>query len=449
MIKGTFKLPSSCLMALAFGLLAVWNLRAQEFVRSVPSHAGMSDAERRGLYTTEELSGDPSSAGASEPAGTLSTEETDRLVEQYRRQAGTLGPSRLFSASRVGFHFGVGVAYDDNIRTSTADHKEADEITTLTGGVNVSLGDFTARENSFLLFDYTLSENIFATHGDEDALDQSGLLDARYRWQRFSTEFVSRFQAAHDPTADTAERERRYLYDESLAFQYRYGDKTLLTSRPSYDRDDAAQGDSNQQYAWENSVDYQAFDKLKLGVGLVVGRLEADGGLGETFEQPLARLEWAVSGKVSLLAQAGVDVRERGSHADDLTTPVFALEGRWTPYDGTTVSLSGFRRVDASVSISGEDFINSTVQLDLRQRFLRRFFLLVNSGYTHSDYENVTGGDLPPRTDDYYFARAGVTYEAEKYFDVGLFYQREQNSSTNAIYSFASNRVYLRSNFVY
>ena len=55
-----------------------------------------------------------------------------------------------------------------------------------------------------------------------------------------SVELTSGFRAVHDPVSDTAERERRYVFEESLAFQYRYGDKTFLQSRLSYDRSDPA-----------------------------------------------------------------------------------------------------------------------------------------------------------------------------------------------------------------
>ena len=200
---------------------------------------------------------------------------------------------------------------------------------------------------------------------------------------------------------------------------------------------------------WGLSADYQVFDKIKLGVGLGVGHLEADGGLEETYEQLLARLEYQVTGKVSVIAEAGVDVRERGSYAGDEATPIFALQGRWTPYDGTTLTFEGYRRVNASESITGEDFTESDVQFELRQRFLRHYYALADAGYQHSDYEDVTASTLPARADNYYFFRLGADYEAAKYFDVGLFYQREQNDSTRSSYSYASNRVYLQSHFIY
>ena len=143
-------------VAFALGCLAAHVSRGQEFVRVVPPQAGMTDAQRRGLYTTDELQGGPPPDAAADVDGTLSPEETDRLIAQYQREAGTLGPRKIFSAARVGFHLGLGVAYDDNIRTTRdPGDDQGDEITTISGGVTVGLGDYIARQNSFLSFDYT------------------------------------------------------------------------------------------------------------------------------------------------------------------------------------------------------------------------------------------------------------------------------------------------------
>ena len=437
-------------MALAIVCLAARLASGQEFVRVAPNLVGMTEAQRRGLYTNTDLGGEtPADTLPTDVSGLPSPEEADQLIDRYRREAGTLGPSKLFSAAKLGLRVGIGVAYDDNIRSATGSRKEGDEITTFTGRASVSLGDYVDRQTNYLVLDYALAENVFATHGDEDALDQDGLFDVRYHWNRLAAEFMSQFQETHDPTSDTAERESRYLYDEALTFQYRYGDKTTLGARLSYDREDVSFGDSNQQYALEGSADYQVFDKIELGLGAVLGRLETDSGLHETYEQLLARLQYQLTGKVSLSMQVGIDVRERGAYAGDGVTPVFALEGRWTPYEGTTVTVAGARHVNASESITGEDFTSSTIQVNFRQRFLRQFYFIASAGYTHSDYDDVARSSTPPRTDDYYFLQVGADYEAQKYFDVGLFYQRQQNDSTLSIYSYASNRVYLQTHFIF
>ena len=275
------------------------------------------------------------------------------------------------------------------------------------------------------------------------------MLDGQYRWDRLSVELISRFQVLHDAAYDFIERERRYVYDDSLRFAYQYSEKTDLLSRFNYDRDDPSVGASNQQYSWENAFDYQVLAKLKLGAGFVVGQLEAQGSSAETFEEPLARLEYQLSDKVWVMAKAGIDIRERGSYAGDKVTPIFTLEGLWTPDPDTTLSLTGYRQIDASETLIGQDFTETTVKLGFRKRFLKRYFLITDLRYTYADYENVATTTLPERSDNFFVARVGCEYQAAKFLDFSVFYRRQQDKSTWATYSYASNRVYFESKIIF
>ena len=423
--------------------------RAQEFVRTAPPLTRGNPIPPPGVSSTDDLDTVTPAAKPSTAPDALSAEDTNRMVEQYRQEAGPLGPSRLFSVAKWGFFAGVGVAYDDNIRITSGPSKEADEITTLSGGLSLSLGDYLKRQAGFLLFKYALTENLFAVHSSENSLDQDGSLDARYDWDRFSVELMSGFREVHDPVSDVAQRERRYDFDEALTLRYHYGDKTTFLSRFSFDRSDPQFEAANQQYSWENAADYQVMDKVKLGVGAVIGRLQVEGQRGETFGQPLVRFAYEVTDKIYVLAQGGADIRNRGTIAGQMVTPVFAVEGRWTPDDDTTVSVNGFRRVDASESITGDDFVNSTIEIYGRRQFLHRYYALASAGYTHGDYEQVTLNNQPSREDNYFSVRVGLGFQAAKYLDFGLFYLHRRNDSSLGAYSYTSNRVYLQSNLVF
>ena len=424
---------------------------AQDFVAHVPLPPATTGIGRDGVYTQEEVESDPLPSNGPDSVETLSPEETARRIEQYRREAGKLGPNQWFSAIKFDFGLGLAVAYDDNIRVTNNSNKEGDEVTTISGRIIASLGDYVERQDNFVFLDYSLRENLFATHSEQDALDQNGVFDARYHWDRLSLELSSRVVVEHDATSDVTVRESNAFYDEALVLRYRYSDKTTLVSAVRVSLENSEFGQDNQQYTLNEAIDYQVYDRTSLGFGVLVGRLNSGDGLRETFESPVARATYHVADKVSLSAQAGVDIRERGSYAGTSTTPVFLLEGEWTPYEGTTLLLNGVRRVDASESLGGEDFTTTNVTLTLEQRFLRHYFVLASFDYSHDDYAVVTGAgsNAPGRADDYYFFRIGLSYKALKYFDCGIFYRRQENDSSQGIYSYASNRVYLQLNFLY
>ena len=424
---------------------------AQDFVAHVPLHPATTDAGLDGVYTEEEVQGDPVPNNDANPAENLSPEETARRIAQYRREAGKLGPNQWFSAIKFDFGVGLAVAYDDNIRATNNSGKQGDEITTISGRIIASLGDYVERQKSFVFLDYSLVENLFFVHGSQDALDQNGLFDACYRWDRLSMEASSRYVVEHDATSDITVRQSSEIYNEALVLRYRYSDKTTLVSEAHADLDDSEFGQDSQQYSVNEAVDYQVRDRTSIGFGVQAGRLNSGDGLRETFESPTARATYRAADKLLLSAQFGVDIRERGSYAGNGATPVFQLEANWTPFEGTTLLVSGYRRVEASESLGGEDFTATDISLNFQQRFLQHYFLLASLDYSHDDYTVVTGAatELPARADDYYSFRVGIGYKALKYLDYGLYYRRLENDSNFGIFSYASNRVYLQVNFLY
>ena len=424
---------------------------AQVFVARTPADPTSVNVNRNGVYTEEELQGESLANNGRESTEALSPQETARRIEQYRREAGALGPYQWFSSVKFDLGFGLAVAYDDNIRITTNRDKQSDEITTISGRFVASLGDYVKRQDSFLFVDYSIWGNIFAIHGDQDSVDHKGLLDARYRWDRLSLETNAGFAVLHDASSDLNARQSNVIYSESFVLRYRYSDKTTLIGEAKVNLEDSEFGPDNQEYTVNQTIEYRLSDRVRIGFGVLIGRLNSGDGLRETFESPLVRVGYLLADKVSLSAQFGVDIRERGSAAGTGATPVFGLTSEWTPYDGTTLTLNGFRRVEASQSLVGEDFTTTNVSLTFRQRFLRHYYALTSLDYSHDDYAVATGSGtgVPGRADDYYFFRVGLGYQASNYLDCGFFYRRQENNSNLGIYSYASDRVYFQLNFLY
>ena len=441
----------SGLWAGLLGCLLASTAPAQVFVSHLPAPSAASDNSRNGVYTEEELQANPRPTNESDLGEALSPEETARRIEEYRREAGPVGPNRWFSSVRLDLGASLAVAYDDNIRVTNNRSKEGDEITTIGGRVVASLGDYVERQGSFVFVDYSLWGNLFAKYGDQDSLDQNGTLDALYRQDRLSLESVSRVVIDHDATSDVTARQSNEDYDETLALRYHYSDKTTLNTIVRVNLNNSEFGQDNQQYTINEAIDYQFSDRTSLGFGLLFGRLNSGDGLHENFESPTVRATYRVAEKISVSGALGVDIRERGAPEGTGATPVFVLESQWTPYEGTSLFLSGFRRVDASESLGGEDFTSTNLALSLEKRVFEHYSVVDSVDYSHNDYTVVNGRGInaPARTDDYYFFRIGLTYKALKYFEYGLYYRRQENDSNLGIYTYASNRVSLQCAFLY
>lgn len=381
--------------------------------------------------------------------GVIDDEEGERLIQEYRRQAGTVGPRKLFSDYKVDPHLSVGVAYDDNILASSGGRKLSDAITTLAGGVTVSLGDYKARSDSFLVLNYTATGEIFAVHGEENAVDHDASLIARYRPHQLMVQLTSTYQLTHDATADIGERVAQQLYGEGLLFRYFRNDYTTLEAEADYSYYDYADRAQTGQVWGGVATDYLLASKVSLGAGVVAGHLEASGGLEETFQQLQARLGYNVTNQVTLSLRAGLEIRERGAGAGLAFDPVFSLSGTWTPFSGTTVTLEGHRHTEASAAVAGDDFVSTGISLGVRQHLVQRFYAALDAGYENADYENITNTGSTARNDDYYTLRVSVGYDFVEWVKVEAFYVFRDDRSNQSTYTFTSNRLGVQANLVY
>lgn len=365
--------------------------------------------------------------------------QDDRLIDSYTREAGQLGPRRFFSSPKVVLHATVGEAYDDNILVSAGREKEADSVTTLGGGVVVTVGDAPEKKGSYALGEYHATATLFGMHSEEDAVDQSALADVQYRWDKLAGRVTGSFQSLHETSPDLGQRTQRNVYNGAADLKYNLGAYTRIEGELRYDYSDYDGPIDTQNVSAAVGADYLFFDKLRLGGGLVYGHTEASGGVDDNYEQLEARIEYEVTGEIKVSSRIGLEVRERDG--GDETNPVFALEGEWTPFDGTALHLSGFRRVTASASLAGDDILETGLHFSIRQRLVSRFYVLFDAEYTHAQYQRATDSALAgSREDDYYFLRGAVGYDFVDWCKAQVFCQRRQDDSTRDQFSFDSTR---------
>ena len=383
-------------------------------------------------------------SGEQEPLPVADRDEmssAEHLARKYVEEAGPIGPRKLFSNTKFEAYVEVGVTHDDNILPSTTSPKEDDVITSLVGGVRLSLGDFADRVNTFLIVSYAGTGEIFAKHGEENSYDQDALLDIFYHAHELAVGSQSIFQERHDATADLGERVERLIYGEDVAVRYHRNDLTTLSSVLHYEYDDYDTQTNTSNLTVGVALDHVLAPKLELGVGAVFGRLTASGGLEQYSEQAQLRLGYHIREKEAVTASVGLEYREHVGQAGDTITPVFAITANWAPFLDSVVTLEGHRETDASGSILGEDFVDTGVGLGLRQTLFRRAHVQFDAGYQNADYENVTGKGSLPRSDNYFTLRGTVGYDFTKSLLLSAFYEHRQDLSTRSNFSFTTNRA--------
>ena len=104
----------------------------------------------------------------------------------------------------------------------------------------------------------------------------------------------------------------------------------------------------------------------------------------QIYQQIRARATYNATGKVSFEGSAGVQFRQFDS--ENKTFFVFSLAANYQPFDGTEITLRGYRNIVGSAALEGQDFIATGIELAFNQRFFQRFNLTVATGYENDEY---------------------------------------------------------------
>jgi hypothetical protein len=87
------------------------------------------------------------------------------------------------------------------------------------------------------------------------------------------------------------------------------------------------------------------------------------------------------------------------------------------------------------------------ITLGIQQRLFQRIFLSVNAGYENSDYFSTLINRGGRREDDYFFVQPSIAVSVTRFWTIGAYYLRRENSSSFNTFDFNDNQVGIRSTF--
>ncbi len=374
----------------------------------------------------------------------------DFVAADTREQAAT--------QRRLRYRLGVTVrtVYDDNINISSFD-RQSDVYTTIEPTIDLGLGD---AENNFLALTYSPSGFFFASHSENNAIQQSISLNAQYRFPRVTLALGEEIQIL-DGTGlnaasgtgtdftrtnlDVAGRTKLNTYSTRLDANYSLTGKTFLTAGLNYSVSDYATLISSSVVSGNVYLNYTYSPKLSIGVGFSAGYNSVDSPSNDqTFEQINFRASYELTGKVSASFSAGFEFRQIANGGSENGSPVFDGTLFYQPFDGTSLSLTLSRRTQNSATLAGQDFHSTSATLSARQRFLQRLYLGLSVGYENSSYFTTTSGFDSNRSDDYFFMQASLDLDITTFWTVGLYYFYRESDSSFDLFSFYDNQIGLR-----
>ena len=336
------------------------------------------------------------------------------------------------------FRSRLGIAYDDNIFISNT-NRVGDTILTITGAVSLVVGDWRSRSDNFLVADYEASGIFYFENPDQDSFNQVASLIGQYRIQRLTMQLRSQYMYLTGAVRDVGDLAARSLINDSLRLVYDVSEKTALTAEGFADLALYQKFFNSYEYGAKAGAEYQILQKIRIGPQAVIGFLNVTDSPFQVYEQIRARATYNATGKISFEGSAGVEFRQFSSESQ--TYFVFSLAANYRPFDGTTITLQGYRNIYGSAAFEGQDFIATGVEFSFTQRFFQLFYLSVATGYENDDYIAVAENSQAGRVDNFVYIRPALAFAFTKWTSFSVFYEFRKNFSNESEFTFYDNRV--------
>ncbi|MGH7940534.1 MAG: hypothetical protein ACREFR_05630 [Limisphaerales bacterium] len=215
-------------------------------------------------------------------------------------------------------------------------------------------------------------------------------------------------------------------------------------------------GDFEDMRSWSTLdwLNYQPQSHFNIGLGPGLGYNYALYGPDSVFEQIMARLNWRLTGVLSLQLSGGVNETEfLGSQGGgNIFSPIYSASLEFRPFTQTELSVYASRYVAPSVLVD-ETTEGSSVGGSVSQRFLGQFYLSCQASYNNEKFVAPTILTLVQvnpkvyalellnlgRTDKYYSLTLRLSHSFLGRGNISAFYQYSSDISTAPGYSFAGN----------
>lgn len=343
---------------------------------------------------------------------------------------------------------GAAMVYDDNIFISNT-NRVADVIWSVTAGLAFELGDYRNLKENFLIAEWYGTGYFYTENPQQNAFNQAAALLGQYRWNKLTGQVESRYQYLTGPDREVGAFTDRQLFVNAIRFNYDYSDKTTFDTEFLQNTQVYKSYLNQYDYRLKLGGNYRILPKVKLGGEGVAGILDVANGPLQYYQQLRARLRYEATGKLAFKVSGGIEFRQFQGQSEFRTEPVFSLGLEYTPFDGTLVSLTGYRDVIGSNSLEGQNYVATGVQLSIQQRVLQKFFLGVAVGYENDTYFSTEAGVTADRVDNYIFIRPSVSYNIAEWVKTGVFYEYRNNDSTVSSSTFYDNRVGVELNLAF
>ncbi|PYI89995.1 MAG: hypothetical protein DME97_18680 [Verrucomicrobia bacterium] len=204
----------------------------------------------------------------------------------------------------------------------------------------------------------------------------------------------------------------------------------------------------SELYAADLYLNHGFNQQLVLGFGVVGGYNPVDFPTpDQSMVQANAHLNYTPNRQFSLDVIAGEEYRTfqnlaRGSYS----MPVFVISAGFAPNDDIKFGLTASRQIYNSAAATAQDYVDTSVNGLLREHICKPLYFTLLGGYEHVEYFNAIDLPMPLPTlrDDYFYIQPAADIVLIRFWIVGGYYLRRQNTGSVSAVNFRANEFGVR-----
>lgn len=355
---------------------------------------------------------------------------------------GTPHNTNPFKWGPVTFHPNLtyGITYGTGLQSQPGQAHNS-IVQTISPGIGCDLG------NHWRL-SYTATENIYSDSSFRNSLDHNISLAGHTSYEDWTFNLGQTVALTSDPMVATAQQTDQQSYSTTFGASYQINGEYSLSLSAQQDllfaSGYADAVGSTRDWSTMNWLNHQWGPTLSSGIGIGFGYSSLPAPSPDmSYEDMEARISWHFAHRLTLSLNGGAQIRQFiGSGQSSLISPLFGATLSYQPLPYTSIFANVNRTITPSYF---QDLVtvNTTVSAGISQRFLGRYFLSLNGGYTVTSYDNSTTSQqaLAGRNDTQEFVSAGLTTSFLKHGTASISYSASKNSSNSSGYGYNSNQV--------
>ena len=353
-------------------------------------------------------------------------------------------------------HLNVRGAYDDNIGLTHLNRLD-DFFVQIQPSLMLAIGD-VATQQTFLSAMYQPSFYRYDDHSEFDSdqhvarvlgIIKTGNLTLRVLQDvAILNNIVLAASTSERSAFSTNGRTDLDLYNTRLSANYNMTPLDYLFTELKMNRTEYADPlVSSRLYVANLYLNHGFTNQFVLGAGAEGGYDDVDFPTpNQTFVQANGHLNYTPGRQFSIDVLAGVEFRDfdnisRGTYS----TSVFTIAATWLPCDSTRFILGATRQIYNSAGQTAQDYVDTSVNGTIRERICKQLYLILLGGYERVEYFNtIDTVTLATLRDDYFYVQPSADVLLTRYWSIGGYYLRRENSGSVSTVGFSSNEYGVR-----